>query len=859
MYIDAYRAKDTIIVWERTEHGRDIKLYDAPYYFYTPDPDGEYTSIYDDKLKKHTFRSRNEFLEGKKVLKAKGVELFESDIDPEVRILSEMYYGKERPPLHTSYLDIEVDYDPRRGFASPEDPYAIINSIAVYNDWENRMILHAIPPDITWYNMSTEEIFELMAEKEPLPTDVELELTLHADEKGLLVSFLKDVDDADVFSGWNSRLFDLPYIAARLELMGRKFLKMLTIEHAPMPRWVDQEIMGRTAKTIELVGRVSLDYLEIFKKFEVTERPSFKLESIAEELLPDMRKLDPGMPLSELYKKDFAGFIRYNLRDTEVLKGFEEVRGYVDLSNLLVHISSAQFKNLMGTLKLAEYSTIDYIHHVLKLIVNDNRKTEDEVDQIQGAFVLEPKVGLHDWIGSVDLNSLYPSSIRAINISPETLIGQFEEFEHATRGIASANEAEYVLKYEDGRRESKTGNDWRIFLLSKKWAVSGYGTVFDQNQQGIVPTVLENWYSTRKEYQKQKAIAKDAGDKLKATYYDKLQYVTKIRLNAFYGALTNQYFRFFDLRMGESTTATGRFILMHQTAKINEILTGDYNAKGKSVLYGDTDSTYFSTFCEDKRSAVMVADRIAAIVNESFPPFMRKTFLCNDGFCDIIQAAREAVAGRGIFVSKKMYMLHIVDDEGYDADKLKVMGLATKRTTLPREISSYINDTLKDFLKGSDWDSVAVRIADLKTRLEETKNIFDLGLPTGVKKVESYTEAYENWEKKRIPVKNIPGHVAASIFYNQCLKDYNDNHSPKIVSGSKIRVFYLSRQYGRFKSIALPSDLEEIPKWFTDNYTVDRNKQIERLVNKTVLNIFEAIGKEIPSRQTLFVEDILEF
>ena len=415
---------------------------------------------------------------------------------------------------------------------------------------------------------------------------------------------------------------------------------------------------------------------------------------------------------------------------------------------------------------------------------------------------------------------------------------------------------------------------WNKNLRKLTWAISGFGTVFDQSRPGIIPSILADWYKLRKVYQKKKEEAKQAGDEALTLYYDKLQYVYKIKLNSFYGALTNKYFRFYDLRMGESTTGTGRLILLHQCAKVAEVLDGQYiqtnrtdidkkgklhvgYEKGSSVVYGDTDSTYFVTGAQDNKSAIEIADMVGTIVNASFPSFMRETFLCSEGYDGIIQTGREIVADRGIFVDKKRYILHIIDDEGYTVDKMKVMGLDTKKTTMPKKIATDLNNFVGRLLKGEDWDTIAVDVVDYKEAIETAEDIMSIGLPKGVKGVEDYTKQYELQGNDV----RLPGHVAASIFYNICLKEYGDKKSTPIFSGMKIKVFYLKSKIGRFRSIAIPVDIEQVPEWFLNDFTdrIDRQAHLLRLVDKPLGNIIKAIGLDVPSRQQLFINDVLVF
>jgi len=389
-----------------------------------------------------------------------------------------------------------------------------------------------------------------------------------------------------------------------------------------------------------------------------------------------------------------------------------------------------------------------------------------------------------------------------------------------------------------------------------------------------MPSILEEWYNQRKVYQKKMYEAIAADDKAQATYFKKLQFVYKIKLNSYYGSLLNAYFRFYDKRMGESTTATSRMILLHQCAKVTELLDGKYMMPDKeivevkagkstthigytdkwSVIYGDTDSTYFVTHGRDADEAVLVADTLGDVITESFPEFMRESFLCKPGFDDIIKTGREIVADKGIFVDKKRYFLHIVDDEGKKVDKIKVMGLETKKTALPKFISTKLNKFIERYLKGASWEEVAIDVVAFKTALEEHENIIPLGITMGIENLEQYTDEWE-----RDPNCRLPGHVRAAILYNECLKKYNDVVNLPILSGSKIKKYMLRNPDGKWKTMAFPADIEELPKWFEENYKLDYKEQIDRLVDKPLGNIIKAIGKEPPSKQSLLTDDLLEF
>lgn len=356
----------------------------------------------------------------------------------------------------------------------------------------------------------------------------------------------------------------------------------------------------------------------------------------------------------------------------------------------------------------------------------------------------------------------------------------------------------------------------------------------------------------------------------KIDYFDRLQYCYKIKLNSCYGALLNKHFRFHDSRNGESTTGTGRAILKFMCGRANEIITGVHDPLGEAVIYGDTDSCYFRVYDVVKDNlthlskqelldkTVLRADEIADLINDSFEEFMGDSFLCTGDYAKRIKAGREIVATRGIFVTPKRYMLLVADEEGkrvFDGapDKLKVMGLDTKKTSLPKYVQVALNNFMGRFLRGEDWEIIAADIVEFKDTMRKS-DISLLGLPKAVNKVELYLQTLMvEGEKAR-----LPGHVRAAIYYNMKLDEYGDKASLRISSGMKCRVFYLVRPQGKFKAIAVPTDLKALPAWF-DNIRVDVDLQVTKLIDAPLENILRVIGKVPPSKQTMFVDSILEF
>jgi DNA polymerase elongation subunit (family B) len=634
------------------------------------------------------------------------------------------------------------------------------------------------------------------------------------------------------------------------------------------PRIKEIEKFGVLQKTVEIFGRVSLDYLPLFKKLDSRMRQSYKLENIAAEELENLNKLTYSGPLSDLYRRDFAYFIRYNIRDTEILKGLEKKLQYVDFAITFSHLATCQIDDVLGTIKPSDMAFINYCHYGMDKKVPDVNKEATRDGQYAGALVLDPQIGLCEMGSAIDIVSLYPSAMRTLNISPETLRGQFVTKYKAYEALANDTGEMLELQYENGFSETVSTGEWKAVLRARNWCVSGYGTCYTQEFQGFIPAILTDWFQKRKDFKKAMKnasselakLTKDTAEyeqvKASISYNDRMQYVMKIRLNSIYGACGNPFFRFYDVRSAESTTRSGREILMHQVKKIAYFQDGEYVYPSNSIIYGDTDSTYFKCYTNDVNEAIEVAKLISQLVNDSFPEFLSAVFLCNEKFNKMIAAEYEFVFDAGLFVEKKLYALHLIFDGGKPVDKLKIMGLSLKKTTIPKPVSKRLTTFLEDLLKGRDFHEIGKELVIYKDELLNTSNILDIGLPKGIKGIEDYTERYNNDNKCK-----IPGHVSASMLWNKCLEEYNDTDSERIMTGAKIKTFYLTREFGRFKSIAVPSDMVELPQWFRDNFyeLIDRKAQVERLVDGPLKGIFKAVGKKMPTKKSLFVDELVEY
>jgi len=838
-YIDALfdRTKDRIYIVERVNGQREYKEYPANYTFYYDDLRGKFRTIYDTPVSRFSTRIGKEFHKELKI--NSGKRIWESDINPVFRCLEENYLGQKSPKLQTAFFDIEVDFDPVRGFSKPEDPFNPITAVSVYLDWLDKLVTMVIPPK----SMSWETAEEIAKNYD--------NCFLMAREEDLLKTFLDLIDDADILSGWNSEGFDIPYMVQRTNRVLSKDDTRRFCLWGQFPKQREFERFGAANMTFDLIGRVHMDYMQLYRKYTYEERHSYSLDAIAEYEL-DERKTQYEGTLDQLYNQDFPKFIEYNRQDTALLAKLDKKLRFLDLANELAHDNTVLLQTTMGAVAVTEQAIINEAHQLGMVVPNRNRDEQFDT-QAAGAYVATPKAGMHDYIGAIDINSLYPSAIRALNMGPETIVGQLrpvmtehyiKEKQTAGSSFADAWEnmfgsleytsvmnmepgTEITIDWANGSSDVLSAADvWRlIFDSNKPWILSANGTIFNNERKGVVPGLLERWYAERQEMQAKKKDATTDEDK---AFWDKRQLVKKINLNSLYGAILNPGCRFFDKRIGQSTTLTGRAIAKHMDAYINECITGKYDHTGEAIIYGDTDSCYFSAYPAvkadveagkmewNKDIAVGLYDTIADQVNESFPAFCERAFHTPRRQGELIKGGRELVALKGLFIKKKRYAVLIYDQEGKRLDthgtpgKVKAMGLDLKRSDTPKVIQDFLSEILLDVLTGIEREKIIDKVREFKLVFTE-RPAWEKGTPKRVNNLTKYSK-----EEERLGKANMPGHVRAAMNWNNLKRMMNDNYSMAIVDGMKTIVCKLKDNPLGYSSVGYPTDESHIPAWFKE-------------------------------------------
>jgi DNA polymerase elongation subunit (family B) len=734
---------------------------------------------------------------------------------------------------------------------------------------------------------------------------------------------------------------------------------------------------GQEAKTYDLIGRISVDYMQLYKKYNYEERHSYALNAIADVELGET-KLQYEGTLDELYNDDFKKFLEYNIQDTRLLDRLDKKLQFIDLANSIAHQSCVLIQTTMGAVAVTDQNVLMEAHHNNMVCPDKKHSANEKEVRAAGGWVATPKRGLHKWLGSTDMKSLYPSVIRTLNMSPETIVGQIR-LDRTNEAIAAHeskgnkytfaswwNDRFNVLEMEDfysgdignklildmenGDSFEITGAELRELIFSNQntWCISANGTIFRTDINGVIPSLLTRWYNERKvlqgimtnyqslednpkiegvkvpvnlfdlgdisdieikanpyietesykpkklqelisegskkrviQYMNQhsltvkdgKAISRDQPSlKRVVGFWDKRQLVKKINLNSAYGALLNAGSRFFDQRLGQSTTLTGRTITKHMAAKTNEVITGIYDHYGDAIVYGDTDSTYFSaypilkdeikqgTVVWTKESVVELYNNLAKMVSATFPEFLLG--LLNVPIkrsTGVIASSREVVAESGLYIVKKRYAVLMYEKDGIRLDvgnkpgKVKAMGLDLKRADTPKYVQEFLSEILMDTLTDKGETYVLDKVRKFKEKFEDMKP-WQQGTPRAVNRLTHYKEVLEDAALKKLKgVKSgnlhVPGHVTASLAWNR-LKEINmDQHAMRIVDGQKIVVCKLKDTVdNRITSIAYPVDENHLPEWFT-SLPFDSAGMEEGIVDKKVENLVGCLKWDLTKTQ----------
>ena len=635
-------------------------------------------------------------------------------------------------------------------------------------------------------------------------------------ERDLLEKFLDFWEDhqPDIITGWNTEFFDIPYLCNRIKnLFGEDELKRLSPWKSVRDREVYQ--MGRKHQVYEIVGIAGLDYFDLYRKFTYTNQERYTLDHIAFVELGERKDGNPYETFREWYTKDYQSFLEYNITDVELVDKLEDKMRLIELCLTMAYDAKVNYTDVLGTVRY--WDVLIHNHLMKKKIVIPQKKEREKTEKYEGAYVKDPLVGMHKWVMSFDLNSLYPHLIMQYNISPETLVN----------GDAEPVEG-MVDKILDGKVTNTT-----------EYSMTPNGAFFRKDKRGFLPELMEKIYNDRVQYKKLLLEAKqefeNSGDRnllKKISRYNNIQMAKKISLNSAYGAIGNNWFRYFDLMVATAITTSGQLSIRWIEKSLNIYLNKILETKGVDyVIASDTDSVYI-TFDElvskvygegtDTEKVVTFLDTIA---KEKLEPFIDKSYQAlynvTNAYEQKMEMGREAIADKGIWTAKKRYILNLYDMEGvrFKEPTLKIMGIEAVKSSTPAPCRAKIKEALKIIMGGDE--------KMLNTFIQEFREEFmtlppeDIAYPRSCNGVSKWRGTSELFRK------GAPIHVKGAILYNHLVKKNKlENKFPYILEGDKIR-FLMLRQPNIYQASAF-SFITSMPRELDISDHIDYDTQFDK-------------------------------
>ena len=649
-------------------------------------------------------------------------------------------------------------------------------------------------------------------------------------EEHLLLEFVNDwsMNYPDIITGWNSRFFDIPYLVNRIvKILGQKMANKLS----PWGWYKENEINlfgNRKQQIFDLVGISSIDYMDVYKKFTYVNRESYSLNHIAYTELGE-KKLDYSeySSLHELYKTNFQKFVDYNVRDVVLLERLEEKLKLLEMIISLAYMAKCNFNDVFSPVKM--WDCIIFNHLKDQQIVVPPKKHETKTEAYEGAYVKDPQIGRHKWVASFDLNSLYPHLIMQYNISPETLVGM-----HTESGLVDA-----LLDKEFDV----------AFLKEKNLTMTPNGSLYTRKKQGFLPALMEKMYTDRVKYKNLLLTEQKKGkaaDTNKLAQYHNMQINLKIALNSAYGALGNQWFRFYDVRNAEAVSVAGQLSIRWAERAVNQYLNKILETENDDyVLASDTDSLYVTLDSLVQKVGLTDTDKIIEFMDKVCEGKIQNVIdKCYGEMAEYVNAfeqkmvmKREVLAEVGIWTGKKHYILNVHNSEGvqYDEPKLKIMGIEAIKSSTPEPCRNALKEAFKIMMNGTE-DDVINYIEEFKIKFK-TLPAEEVSFPRSVKGLAKYHDSASIYQK------STPIHVKGSLIYNKILQNKRLTRKyPKIQEGEKIKFAYLKEPNPTGDTVI--AMLNALPDEFELKPYIDYEKQFSKSFLDPIIGILNVIGWE---------------
>lgn len=787
-------------------------------YLFVPSKKGNFKTIEGrtvDKISFDTIRDARDFVE-----KYKDVEQFKvygSTNFPYVYINDRFQNDIEYDPTHVHVLTLDIECDSSDGFPDIETADKMLTAITIRKNGKSAAFSYGD------FKTDDPNIFYVKCEN----------------EEDLIKKFLKVWNSAawkpDIVTGWYIEFFDIPYLINRIaRVLGMDYAKKLSPWKMLDQRKV--EFRGKEVQSFNIPGIAVLDYYQLYRKFSFSNHETYKLDYIASVELGE-KKVDYSEygTLHTLYEKDFQKFMEYNIHDCVLVDKLDDKLKLIEQVMALAYDAKVNFTDTMTTVR--SWDTIIHNYLLKQNIVVPPMTENIGFNELVGGHVKDPQLGMHKWVVSYDLNSLYPHLIMQYNISPEMFAGRIN--------IPS------IDKLLEGT--------WQHHDPSLTFAANG--CTYRKDRQGFLAELMQKMYDDRSKYKKLSIDAKKKYEETKnhedqklIARYHNLQLAKKIQLNSAYGALANKYFRWFNFNHAEAITTSGqlsiRWIEKKMNAYMNNLMKTD---DVDYVIASDTDSIYINMgpVIDMLGMSNKTDHEICAIIDkfseQKITPFMEQSYAelaeMMSAFKQKMQMKRETIANKAIWKAKKMYIMNALDIEGvtYAEPKLKLQGIEAVRSSTPHVCRENIMQAIK-IVMSKDIHALRDFVKEFETQFLKLR-FEDVAFPRSIKELGKWRDSASIYKK------GTPIHVKGALIFNSLLKKHDIKNIQPITEGDKIKFSYLK----------LPNPVKDtvisVPDYLPDEFGldryIDREKQFEKTFLDPIRSICEIIGWNLEEVATL--------
>jgi DNA polymerase elongation subunit (family B) len=798
-------------------------------YAYVKNRAGTYVSLYGDKLKRVTDWDKEQ------------PDLFESDVNPEIRVLVDNYTDSDESSVGHKVMIFDIEVEVTDGFPNIRKAENKITSIAFNDSILDKYFCYVLDSSNKLKENNSDDI-----------------IVSFKDEYDLLNAFFKKYMEIQptILTGWNVEFFDIPYLYNRAsQVVGQNIANLLSPIN--MVHWSD------FSNRYKVAGVSILDYLALYKKYTFSQRPSYRLDAIGEYEVGE-KKVEYEGTLNDLYENDLQKFVQYNLQDVKLVKKLDDKLNFIEIARGLAHLGHVPYEDVFMSSRYLEGSILVYLRK--NNIIAPNKPKRDKsikIEKFEGAYVQDPQKGKHDWVYDLDITSMYPSCIMSLNISPETKLGKIEGW-NPGEFLKKDNRKTYSLTQDGKVLNRYTETELKRMMDNEQIGVATNGVMYRTDKTGLLPALLKKWFDERVEYRKLSKKFYEEGDKEKSEYFDRRQYLQKVVLNSLYGVLGLPVFRFYDLDNAEAVTKTGQSLIKFTRKIANNYYNKELNDDKDHCIYIDTDSVFYSALPlvkkrfpeldiknEDRmsKSILQIASEVQVHLNRSYDYFAKK-------FCNLdkhrFDIKQEVIAKSGLFVTKKRYGLKIINDNGKKVNKMMIKGLDTVRSSFPVAMREMLSKVLEDIL----MDVPKVKLDEFIINFKDSMKLMDfnkIAIPISVKGIHKYYNKQGDIFKSHFL--RTPVHVKSALHYNDFLK-YNKiskQYSP-IFNGEKIKWIYLKQNPLGLNTIAYkgyedpPEVLEFIRQY------INHEKIYKQALHKKIMMLYDALRWDEPTDATKTIE-----